>query len=431
VKKQNTCYLHITRGCLFFLLLITALLAFSEPVRAEEVSLDFWNGFTGPDGRYIQRIVDDFNKEYQGKIHVNMVVMVWDDYYNKLALALRTKRGPNVGVVHYDNVYSVIHQGIVLELDEYLDEFPIEDFVSSVWQVSRSNGHQYGIPLDFHPLVLYWNKDVFSQAGLDPEKPPSNREEFLRYCEVIKQADLKGNSLQAWPFTVISTWPHFLMWQHVFFCNGGAMFNEDCTRALYGSRAGEDSLQFMWDLIHKYEYSPKNVTPIPAVDGFRRGTSAMHLDGIWMLSAFKETAGLNFGVTAAINLGSAEHKIWTGSHTMVVFKKRYSDPVKIKASIEFVKYISDHSCEWALSNMIPARYSALQSEEFNRIPYLPKIANEIDKFTFPVTHYRYTEGIQPLIGEYLNLCLINKISPTDALAEAAKESNMQLQQDPD
>ncbi len=209
------------------------------------------------------------------------------------------------------------------------------------------------------------------------------------------------------------------------------MFNEDCTKALYGAEAGEDALQFMWDLIHKYEYSPKNVMEIPAVDSFRRGNSAMLLDGIWMLSAFKETPGLKFGAMAAINLGDSDHKVWTGSHTMVVFKKRYPDPTKTDASIEFVKYISDHSYQWALANMIPARYSVLRSERFKQIRYLPQIATEIDKFTFPVPHYRYTEGIQPLIGEYLNLCLINKISPSEALARATKESTTQLQQDPD
>ncbi|MBW2154975.1 MAG: extracellular solute-binding protein [Deltaproteobacteria bacterium] len=373
--------------------------------RTRAIVLEFWNGFTGPDGKYIQRIVDAFNEEYQGQIRVNMVVMRWDDFYSKLALALRTKRGPNIGVVHYDNVYSVINQGIVEELDEYLNNFVIEDFVNSLWRVSLHEGHQYGIPLDFHPLVFYWNKDLFTAAGLDPEKPPGNREEFLAACAAIKQAGLKKNGQEVWPCMIPCTWPHFLLWQHIFFCNGGRMFNRNCTQATYDSAAGADALQFLWDLIYQYKYSPPHVMGIPGNEGkesFCRGTAAMLLEGIWMINAFEETKGLNFGAKAALNLGTGEHRIWSGGH----------------------------SYEWAQAGMIPARYSVLSSKKFKEIPYLPTIAADVDRFTFPVAHYRYTEGIQPLL-EYLNLCLLNKILPSRAIAKAAWESTVQLQQDPD
>ena len=140
---------------------------------------------------------------------------------------------------------------------------------------------------------------------------------------------------------------------------------------------------------------------------------------------------MHFGARAAINLGIEEHRVWTGSHTMVVFKKRYPDPAKIDAAITFLKYISDHSYEWALSNMIPARHSVVASKAYQEIPYLPDISADIDKFSFPRSHYRYTEGIQPLLSEYMNLCLLNKISPQQALAKAARESTIQLQQDAD
>jgi len=422
------------RNCVFFLLLIAALIISPKPILAKEVTLEFWNGFTGREGRGIQKIVDSFNKEYKGRIRVNMVVMSWNDFYGKLALAVHTKRGPDIGVVHYDNVYTAIYQGIALELDPYLDKFPKEDFVKSVWEVSDYNTHHYGIPLDVIPLAFYWNKDLFAAAGLDPEKPPSNRAEFLVACEKLNQADLKKNGQKVWPCMIPCTWPHFLLWQHIFFCNGGQMFNSDCTKARYNSPAGEDALQFLWDLVNKYEYSPRNVMGLPANEGkesFCRGTCAMLIEGPWMLSSFEEIPELNFGATAAINLGTGEHRIWSSGHTVIIFKKKSSEPVQISASVTFVEYLSAHSIEWARTNAIPARYSVMSSEEFKKIPYLPQIARDVDKFTFPEQHYRYTEGVQPLVTEYLNLCLINKMSPHEALVKAANESTTQLQQDSD
>ena len=376
------------------IILITfALVLCQSGIFAQEITLQFWNGFTGPDGKNLQRIVDAFNDEYKGQINVNMVVMSWDDYYSKLALALRTKRAPDVGIVHYDNVCSVIYQGIALELDSYLDRFPKDDFFNLAWEISRQDGHQYGIPLDFIPLVFFWNKDIFAKVGLDPEKPPSNREEFLETCKLIKETNFDK---KIWPTMVPSTWPHFLIWQDVFFCNGGRMFNEDFTKATYDSFAGRDALQFLWDLIYKYEYSPANIMGVPvneAKESFRRQNCAMLLEGIWMLTSFQETPGLNFGAVAAINLGVAEHKVCVSSHTMIIFKKRYPDALKTEAAVTFLEFISNHSYLWASTNLIPARRSIIKSEKFKSIPYLSQIASEVDKFTYPVSHYRSTEGV--------------------------------------
>lgn len=399
-------------------------------VFAEPVSLQFWNGFTGPDGRYIQRIIDDFNRERAGEIRVRMVVMPWDDFYAKVALALRTKRAPDIGLVHYDNVYNVIYQGIVEELDPYLDQFPLADFVESALKVSQQNGHQYGIPLDFHPMVLYWNRDLFREVGLDPDRPPRDRKEFLEACRVVREAALEKNGQRVWPCMIPATHPNFLIWQHVFFCNGGRMFREDFKRATYDTEAGKDALGFLRDMVYQYEYSSPNVTDNECMESFRRGTSAMHINGVWMLTSFKESQHLTFGARAMPNVGSDSHRVWSGSHTLVLFRKRRPDPVKTRAAVAFLKYLSEHSLEWARSGMIPARYSIVRSPEFRALPYLRDIALDIERFAFPVPHYRYIESIVPLRDE-ITLCLLKRAEPEAALRKAADMSNRQLAQDPD
>ena len=46
-------------------------------------------------------------------------------------------------------------------------------------------GTQWGVPIAFSTKALYWNKDLFKQAGLDPEKPPKNFTEILDYARKI------------------------------------------------------------------------------------------------------------------------------------------------------------------------------------------------------------------------------------------------------
>lgn len=423
MKKSFVCFVLLLMSC-----------CLSNAATKGPITLEFWNGFTGPDCKYFQQEIDAFNEEYKGQIQVNMVTMRWDDFYSKLALAVRTLRGPDIGVVHFDNIAVVVYQGVVMELDKYVDQFPREDFVKSVWNVSNIDGHQYGIPLDFHPLVFYWNKELFAKVGLDPENPPKNRKEFLEVCKVLKDADLKNNGGKVWPCMIPSTWPHFLLWQHIFFCNGGEVCDPNYTKATYDSPAGRDAIGFLYDLIYKYQYSPPNIVGTPGsecMDSFMRGNLAMMIDGVWMLTSFKDTNALDFGAKAMINLGTGEDKVWSGSHTMVLFNKRKPDEARTKAAITFVRYISDHSYEWANTGMIPARYSVLSSEKFLKLPFLPGIAADIEKFTFPAPHYKYPEAVQPLTSEYISLCFLNKLDPNTALKKAAITSTARLSQDLD
>ncbi len=397
---------------------------------AEVVEIDFWNGFTSRDGKYLQDIVNQFNTLHEGEIKVNMCVMPWADFYSKLSLSLRSKRGPDVGLVHYNSINAVIEQGIVLDIMPWLDQFPMDDYFPIAREVSFHDGKQYGVPLDFHPFVFYWNKDLFEKAGLDPERPPESRAEFLEYCQKIKDANIKVNGESVLPCIIPTDWPHYLLWQSIFFSNGGHLFDANYKTVQYDSEAGIDALQFMYDLIYKYEYSPKNTRGVEAIDPFKRGMSAMMLDGVWMLASCKGMPNLRFGATSMINLGTKRRAIITGSHTITAFKQRWPDPKRIEASIMFMKYLSDLSLELLNAHMVPARKSLIDTDIFKSDQYMSSLARDIDYYVFPDANYRYTEGVTEL-QRTLSLVLLNKETPEEGLKKAAAITNRALAQDPD
>ncbi len=423
------CKAH-NRSAFFKLYVLICITVYCAACAAEEVSIDFWNGFTSRDGKYLQAIVNRFNEEQAGRIHVNMCVMPWADFYSKLSLALRSLRGPDVGLVHYDSMSTVIEQGIVLDMTPYLDRFPMDDYLPVARQISFKDGKQYGIPLDFHPFVFYWNKNIFEKIGLDPEKPPQSRAEFLDVCKKVKDAQLKVNGGIVRPCTMPTDWPNYLIWQSIFFCNGGHLFNETYDAARFDSEAGVDALQFMYDLIFKYGYSPTNTTGNEGMDQFKRGMAAMALDGVWMMATFKGTPGLRFGACSMINLGTKEHVVMTGSHTIVAFKKRWPDKRKIEASVVFMKYLSDLSLDLLNAHMIPARRSLIASEAFLSDPYMAPLARDVERYVFPDANYRYGEGVGEL-QRRLNLVILNKETPAEGLHEAADIATKALSQDPD
>ncbi len=214
-----------------------------------------------------------------------------------MPIALASGKGPDVGVAAIDNLRSFVSQGMLLPLDDYLGIMGIKegDIVSSVWDATHVNGSIYGISLDVHPLVFYWNKELFREAGLDPENPPMTREAFIEAAKALTKDTNGDGAIDQWGTMIPVGWPNYFIWFSAFFSNGGELFNEDLTKATFASPAGMDAMQFLVDLVFKYKVSPEKVQVDADIDAFKRGTCAMEFNGIWMLTNYMEVEGLEFG----------------------------------------------------------------------------------------------------------------------------------------
>jgi len=124
-----------------------------------KVSLSFWNGFTGGDGPYMQKLVDQFNSE-EKNINVSMSTVEWETYYQKVPAAVQSGKGPDLGIMHIDQLPTNAARGVIIGLDDVANALNLKesDFVPVVWKAGEYNGKRYGFPLDIHPLGFYYNK---------------------------------------------------------------------------------------------------------------------------------------------------------------------------------------------------------------------------------------------------------------------------------
>jgi len=410
-----------------FVFTLSALLFFSVSAFGL-VTLEYWTGFTGPDGSFMQELVDKFNEEHKDEIQVNMSTMLWADYNTKVPIALASGKGPDVGIAHVDNIRSFVSQGMLLPLDEYLEIMNMKegDIVSSVWDAVHVDSSVYGIPLDVHPLVFYWNKDLFEEAGLDPENPPTTRDEFVEAAKLLTKDTNGDGTIDQWGTMIPVGWPNYFIWFSAFFSNGGVLFNEDLTKAAFNSPAGIDAMQFLVDLVFKHKVSPEKVQVDADIDAFKRGTCAMEFNGIWMLTDYMKVEGLNFGAGPVPQLGSERPANWAGSHTMVIYKQRKQDKERTEAAAKFISWISNHSYEWALAGQIPANISVQNSPEFQSLPYHSTIAKGAEYVVFPPFFPKYGDATGP-IWEALNLTILGQKTVEQALSNAERISNEILQ----
>ena len=375
------------------------------------ITLEFWNGFTGPDGKTMEKIVTQFNAEHKD-IQVHMQIIPWSTYYDKVTLGLAYGGAPDVFILHTDRLPEYADSSAISCVDDLIANGDLDpnDFMERPWAAARWKDRMYAIPLDCHPQGLYYNVELFRRAGI--KKPPTNLEEFIeagKRLTIDKNGDGKP---EQWGFayTWLRTNAHTFLAQH-----DSGWIAKDLEHSDLTSASAKAAFRTMTDLIYK-----DKICPAPegqdAWIGFRTGKVAMAIEGIYMLSSVEEQEGLKFAGAPCPQFGPVP-AVWGGSHLLAMPAK--VSPEHRKASWVFMKYLSDHSLDWAKGGQVPVRKSILATPEFKKM----SVQYEFSKKLPYVSYLPQSTAI----NQVLPFCdasveaILNKIKPTDyALSEAAR-----------
>jgi multiple sugar transport system substrate-binding protein len=378
------------------------------------VSLAFWNGFTGGDGPFMRQLVDQFNSEHQN-IKVSMNVLRWEDFYPKVPTAVQSGNGPDIAIMHIDQLATNAARRVVIPVDEVATALDLQqdDFAPAVWSAGVYKEQRYGLPLDIHPLLFYFNRKEMEAAGIS--EPPKDRASFEAAAK-----ELKGSGAQN-PFWVTSTWPAHLMWWSLIHQFGGTPYNEDGSQAQFNSDAGVEALTWQVNNIQQ-GYSPKNVANDAQAVAFRQGKNALTWDGIWMMNEWAKVKSLEWGAAPLPQIGD-QPAVWASSHNFVVTSQAQKDPNKLQASKVFISWISDHSIDWAKAGQIAARASVRESPEFQELEVQNIAAQQLDYVKFPPAVPGIGEVTNPTFELAVNEAVLGKKSPKAALDDATSKAN--------
>jgi multiple sugar transport system substrate-binding protein len=382
-----------------------------------KVTLDFWNGFTGGDGPFLRKLVDQFSRE-QKNIDVKMTVLEWEDYYSKVPNAVASGSGPDVGIMHIDQLATNAARQVIIPLDQVAQElkYTESDFHPIVWNAGIYNGSRYGIPLDIHPLGFYYNSADMKKAGVS--QPPTDAESWAATIEAMQQ-----NGVET-PFWVTATWPAHLIFSSLIEQFGGSLYNADATQATFDSPEGVEALNWYVSWIQKGA-SPRNVAEDAQATAFKQGRNAMTWDGIWMMNEWKTVNSLDWGVAPLPTIGD-KPAVWASSHNFVVTRQQTPDQNKLEAARVFISWISDHSIDWAKSGQIPARNSVRESSEFKQLKVQSTLAEQLPNVVFPPSVPGIGDVTTPTFETAVNEAVLGRKSVEQALSEAASEANQML-----
>ncbi|MFW5469668.1 ABC transporter substrate-binding protein [Knoellia sp. CPCC 206435] len=386
-----------------------------------KVALAFWNGFTGGDGPFMKKMVDEFNTA-NPNVTVSMNTLQWADFYAKVPTAVASGAGPDVACMHIDQLATNAARRVIVPLDEIATGLKLEedDFAPVVWNAGEYKDQRYGIPLDIHPLGFYVNKSLMTKAGIT--EIPTDRAGFEAAV-----TELKGKAGVATPFWVTATWPAHLIFTSLIAQFGGSIFDEDGAKATFNSDAGVESLEWMRTFIENGS-SPKNVSNDAQAVAFRQQRNALTFDGIWMMNEWAKVKGLEWEAAKFPTIGD-KPAVWASSHNFVVTSQSAKDQNKLAASRAFISYISGKSLEWAKSGQIPARASVRDSAEFKELKVQSTLAEQLPDVQFPPSVPGIGGVVAPTYEAAVNEVILGKKEPKAALDEAAKKADSLLEAD--
>jgi multiple sugar transport system substrate-binding protein len=382
------------------------------------VTLEYWNGFTGGDGPSMRQIVADFNAS-QDLIHVNMNVVQWAQYYQRVIAAVHAGKGPDVGAMHVEQLATQAARQTISPLDDVVTELGLseQEYPSQVWQAGMYNGKRYGIPLDVHSLGSYANTSLLDQAGISGRA--ATGKDFETNLAALLQAGVET------PFWMPNRWPAHLIFLSLLWQFGGEPYAEDGGSATFDSDAGVQALTWMTDQIGA-GYSPPNVAPDSQYTAFKNGEGAVTWDGIWQINDLKSTApDLQWNLAPLPTIGTTP-AVWANSHQLVMFRNRRPDDNKLLAGKTFLQYLTDNSAAWAGAGMIPARSEARETPEFKASPQAA-VADAIESMRFLPPVAAVGEVQAQTLETAVSDSVLGRAKPADALRSAAERATALMQ----
>jgi multiple sugar transport system substrate-binding protein len=260
-----------------------------------KVTLDFWNGFTGPDGPALQKVIDDFNAS-QDKVEVTANIMPWDTLYQKVLTSVASSDGPDIIAMSASRMPQFSSQGLFMGVDDFYTDAANDTaaLADSAITASVYDGVNYGVPVNYTPMMMYYNKDLFTAAGLDPEKPPTTWDEFAAMVPKLT-VDQDGDGKPDQYAIALADHETVPILPSLLWGTGGGVVSQDGTTSTLADPASIKALDFWVSLIRDQKATQIGMSGADADKLFQTGKAAIEIVGPWMTSGFDE-AGLNYGL---------------------------------------------------------------------------------------------------------------------------------------
>src|SRR5580692_6995003 len=239
-----------------------ALMALTSIATAKDITLSFYYPIAvgGPIPKIIDGYVADFEKDNPGITIKAIYAGTYQDTLVKALTAFKSGEPPDIAVLLSTDMFTLIDEDAIAPFDDLLktdaDKTWAKSFYPAFMANSQTGGKIWGIPFQRSTIVMYWNKDAFKAAGLDPDKAPDTWDELVADGKKLTKHDAGGQVTQ-WGIEIPSSGFPYWLFQALTTQNGAILANRDGTKVAYDDPKVVAAAQFLADLSQKDGVMPK------------------------------------------------------------------------------------------------------------------------------------------------------------------------------
>ena len=407
--------------------LTAAALALSMGVSAAQaVDLEFY--FPVAVGGKAAVTIEALTAEYvAANPGTNIKAVYAGSYQDTVAKALTAARGgnpPQLSVILSVDMFTLIDEDVIMPFDELVktdeDREWIASFYPAFMENSQTGGKTYGIPFQRSTPVLYWNKEAFKEAGLDPEVPPANWEEMVSFGKKLVKKDSNGNVTRWGERIPTSGFPYWLF-QGLTTQNDVILANSDGNKTNFDDPKVVEALEYLVALSKEYQVMAPGIIEWGATPkAFFEGQTAMMWTSTGNLTNVRDNAPFDFGV--AMLPAHKRRGAPTGGGNFFLFKD--TDDDQKAAAFDFVKWITapEQAAKWTIATgYVAPRPATWETDTMKAYTAdFPPALVARDQLEFAVAELStyQNQRVTRIFNDALAAAITGEKEPAAALAEA-------------
>ncbi len=419
----------------------------APPKSASATKVEFWHSMAGDiGGKAIPQMANDFNAS-QDKCYVTPIYQgSYDDSINKLKAGLQSNATPAVVQVYDIGTRLLVDLKVSTPVQTYIDKekYDVSDLEPNVLSYYTVDGKQYSMPFNTSTPILYYNKDLFKAAGLDPEKPPRTFDDFAAAAAKLTKKDASGKTTQYGAAFAIYGWffEQFLAVSGGYYVDNNNGRDGYATQATFTSPEGVNVFQWWQKMYTDGVLANYGRKTVDTRNAFLAGQTAMFIDSTAVLRGMVDSTKNKFQLGTAF-LPRPNEDAYTkwgtiiGGGSLWIINNR--PQAEQDCAWEFIKFQSspeEQAYWWTMSGYFPIRKAAYQTDTGkNWASKYPQFTTAIDQLhQTPVN--KVTQGA--LVGVFtsaratvetgIESLLSGKgVTPQQALDAAAKDITQAIQ----
>lgn len=392
----------------------------TEEEEGDVITLEYWQYAFDAKVDLMDELIEEFESENPG-IKVEQTNFPYDQYNEQVAVQVPAGNGPDIINLFYGWVPMYVDSGYLQPLPQ--DAFPheeIEDEFFPLVEATKLDGEYWTIPTAVRTLALLYNKDLFEEAGLDPDSPPETWDELEEYALELTKSDDSGRLEQSGLAWEPAQQGHHWLRDGLTIQNGGQVLSDDRREVVWGE--GDAGLEaFKYWLSFPTDLNTSEVGFFTDdVTAFMTEKAAMNIDGSFRIGTLqKDAPDLNYGVAPMPGKDekSTGASFWTNGITADV------EGEKLDAAVKFLEFLTSKEVmeKWLDgTGELPAREDVAMQDKFTEDEIYGPF---IESLPFANAHFFVDETKErDLVIDAADRVLLEGMSPEESFGILVEET---------